>query len=508
MECACQVLDMVAESVEVEEATGFDPSGSSGALLIDSDPCSRVHNEDHSEGHSTLGWSSTTDDTASSQCMSALGLEGLDLDSLNLRPEDKVAESLADCHNAQLDGLDLAGKEALLVETFPGLKPFDIKWTLKKCKGDAGQAIEDLLNRVFIEENGGRQRGVEGFSDGDVPVTSKKGRNRKRRPALLNQYSDSSIEPAVEVQGRWDSAMRDMEFISTQTGMPVQQVSSLYHKHGGLISSTINAIIDAHQALEIDDDDSSAYLQASELNRDFPIIPITRLIAIVQLCNVAHSSAHDLIGALTSRPRSNQPSVPIKLEFRLPPPDLSDGAAETRPKPKSHNAVYAAGRDPQQRTSHAADGKDYKTLRNEAFSQASAAYRKGKSDPLMGGAAAYYSSLGRDYDVRAKGASAAAADAMAARQSTASQLDLHGIGVVDAVRIAREKVTGWWVRTGDRTCGYGGYRIVTGKGTHSEGGVARLGPAVGRMLIREGWRVEVGSGSMVVTGVVGKRKAF
>jgi hypothetical protein len=120
----------------------------------------------------------------------------------------------------------------------------------------------------------------------------------------------------------------------------------------------------------------------------------------------------------------------------------------------------------------------------------------------MGAAAAYYSSVGRDFDAKAKSAVSATADATAARQATATQLDLHGIGVADAVRIAREKVTSWWVGLGDRAHGHAGYKIITGKGTHSEGGVARVGPAVSRMLIREGWRVEVGSGSMIVTGVV------
>lgn len=45
-----------------------------------------------------------------------------------------------------------------------------------------------------------------------------------------------------------------------------------------------------------------------------------------------------------------------------------------------------------------------------------------------------------------------------------------------------------------------GFRIVTGKGTHSEGGRGRLGPAVGGMLVREGWRVEVTEGVVAVTG--------
>lgn len=80
------------------------------------------------------------------------------------------------------------------------------------------------------------------------------------------------------------------------------------------------------------------------------------------------------------------------------------------------------------------------------------------------------------------------------------------MGVRDAVRIARERVQGWWEGSGrGEWVGVGsgrgeGFRIVTGVGRHSEGGRGRLGPAVGGMLRREGWKVEVGTGVLVVSG--------
>ncbi|KFY38380.1 hypothetical protein V494_04372 [Pseudogymnoascus sp. VKM F-4513 (FW-928)] len=503
IENACKVLDMVAESVEAEESTGFDPSGSSGVPVADG---ADAVAHDNSEGHSTFTWSSTTDDTSLSQGVSALDLEGSDLRYAGRQnSQDRAARDDTNSYDAQFQGMDLAAKEAVLVETFPGLKPYDIRHTLKRCKEDTEKAMEELLNQVYLEENVGRRQGVEGFSESAISPMKKKGRNRRRRQEPLAQDFGSTTSDANEEApgSRWENARRDVETISNLTGMPTKQVSSLYHKHGTLVQPVLNAIIDAHQELGIDDNDSSMHLKALELNQDYPAIPITRLLAIVQLCTTAHSSPRDFVRALTSRPSSRgvqSTMSPIKLEFRLPPPDLS-GPSESQPKPKSHNAVYSDGQSSKSSV-YAADGKDYKTLRNEAFNQATAAYRRGKSDRLMGGAAAYYSSVGRDFDAKAKSATSAEADATAARQATASQLDLHGIGVADAVRIAREKVTAWWVGMGDRVNGHAGYKIITGKGTHSEGGVARVGPAVSRMLIREGWRVEVGSGSMVVTGVV------
>ena len=93
-----------------------------------------------------------------------------------------------------------------------------------------------------------------------------------------------------------------------------------------------------------------------------------------------------------------------------------------------------------------------------------------------------------------------------ASQSSGAQCDLHGVNVKDGVRIARERVQAWWdggvgewARQG-KVRGNGGYRLVVGKGGHSEGGKGKLGPAVGGMLVREGWRVEVGEGILVVRG--------
>jgi len=87
------------------------------------------------------------------------------------------------------------------------------------------------------------------------------------------------------------------------------------------------------------------------------------------------------------------------------------------------------------------------------------------------------------------------------------------MNVKDAVRISREAVTRWWIssteqRAGGRSTGQV-YKIVTGQGLHSEGGRGRLGPAVGKMLIAEGWTIQVGSrgnnGFLLVTGVAKMR---
>jgi hypothetical protein len=409
------------------------------------------------------------------------------------------------------------------------LKPFDIKWTLKRCKGDAGAAIEELLNQVFLEETGRRHRSVEAFAaDDEVAGSGKqkkgKGKGRKKRSPLseagredsnstsegCGNYDGRGTGNAELMNGKWDLARQDVEFITMHTGLSSKQVSSLYHDKGGSLHKTINSIIDMQLRMQADEDVGRYDGEAAKLNDEFPGIPVERLVGLIQI-SVSEEAQYEMARALATPPRraatSGKTSTPIQLSFTYTKPDLGD-AVPTSPKPKSHNAVYVNEYDePRHLPAYANDGRDYASLRNSAFNQASTAYRKSKSDHLMGGAAAYYSSLGRDYHTRHKTISSIQADAIVSQQSSPQQLDLHGIGVADAVRIAREKVTAWWVSMGDRVGGYGGFRIVTGKGTHSEGGIARVGPAVGRMLIREGWRVEVGSGWLTVTGVVGKGRA-
>jgi hypothetical protein len=491
--------------VDIEEASGFDPSGSSGR-----DNNGNHHAEADSEsGHSQRGWSSYTDDTSLSQGMSALDLEGLEPSHI-LNGTDEEVDShdkhLTQIHDAHLESLDDASKIAVLTETFPDIRPFDIKWTLNKCKGKAALAIDELLNQVFLKDSGHRHQGIEAFSESELPPRPKKGKGRKKRLAITDDASssDSNVQVPNVVESKWDTASRDIEFVSARTRMPPKQVSSLYHENGGSIPATISAIIDAHISLQLDSEDATVDVNAQELSLEFPTIPFPNIQALTQITHPSTSAAHELAKALSTRPQQARNSPPIQIEFRLPPPDLDSPAP--RLKPKSHNAVYTTDNPP--RPLYAAttnDSKDYITLRNAAFTQASSAYRRGKSDHLMSGAAAYYSSLGRSYDAAAKSASSAAADVLVASQSSDTTLDLHGTNVKDAVRIAREGVTAWWTKAGGGST-HGGYKVVTGKGTHSEGGKGKLGPAVGRMLIREGWKVEVGSGALVVTGVVGKSK--
>lgn len=487
---ARQTLDLLKETAVSEQETDFDPSGASGAR--DEAHVAKDENESVS-AKSQQAWRSQTDDTSLSQEISSLDLERSQYSEGAFTPR---RDSPVETFTSELDGLDEAGKEKTLVAIFPALKPFDITWTLKKYKGDMSLAIDELMTQSFLEESGSRQRGIEAFSESDVSSRPRKGK-RKKRGVRIDQYDDS---PATEmpIQSKWDAGKKDVEFIAEKTGMPVQQISTMYHQNGGSFHDTISALITAHESMNLDAEDPMVQINAFELRQDFPTLLISHLEALIQITQPSLSNARDLAQEMASRSATRNGG--IHLSFRHAP---IDSGTASKPKPVAHNAVYPDL--PLDANTAALTAASHIRTRDTAFMQASAAYRKGKSDPLMGGAAAYYSQVGRDADAKARTAESRAADELVNSQSSKSQLDLHGVSVKDAVRIARDRVEGWWHGLGeDRFSGARaigpGYRIVTGIGIHSEGGRSKLGPAVGKMLVREGWRVEVGTGHLLVRG--------
>ncbi|PVH87747.1 hypothetical protein DL98DRAFT_479966 [Cadophora sp. DSE1049] len=495
---ARDILDVLKSSASEEESTGFDPSGASGPEPILDDEGS-VRDDNESLSASQRGSKTQTDDTSLSQDPGTLDLEGLDLGG------EEREENNCKSYSSELDDLDQAGKEQALIGIFPALKPFDIKWTLKKCKGDAGLAIDELMTQAFLEESGSRHRGIDAFSENDA-APRRKGKGKKKKGAARNASNPTTPPSPVEspVESKWDTGKQDIEFISEKTGIPEQQVTSFYHKHGGTARGTIAAIIHAHAEMEIYEDDPIVAVDAYNLHQDFPSIPIADLEILLHITNHTQS-ARDLAKALaTTADKKNA----ILLDIRHAPIQLDH---EPAAKPKPFNAVYPNG--PHDYASSSQAVARYSESRNIEFAKAANAFRKAKSNQLMGGAAAYYSEVGRTYDARAKAAASRAADELVASQSSKLVVDLHGMNVKDAMRISRERVTMWWHEYGEeradgRSAKVPPYKVVTGAGNHSSGG-GKLGPAVAKMLLAEGWKIQVGSGNnmgfLLVLGISKRR---
>jgi len=172
-------LEILKATVPADEQTGFDPSGAGGVdFSIDEQGAGRGENESTStRSLPALGWRSQTDDSSLSQELSSLDLEGHFTERNYATSREESPEKP---YTSELDVLDNEGKEKALVGIFPALKPFDIRWTLKKCKGDASLAIDELMTQSFLEESGSRHRGIEAFSESEVPSRPRKERGRRR----------------------------------------------------------------------------------------------------------------------------------------------------------------------------------------------------------------------------------------------------------------------------------------------------------------------------------------
>lgn len=138
-----------------------------------------------------------------------------------------------------------------------------------------------------------------------------------------------------------------------------------------------------------------------------------------------------------------------------------------------------------------------------SYESASAAYRRGRSDPLFRQVAAVYSDRGRAQAAVARQAQSAAADAFVDEQSCANTVDVHYVAVNDGVRIALERTQQWWARLGEnrvKKAREDPLRVVTGSGVHSAQGFSRMYGEVGAALEREGWKVQPRTGHYFVTG--------
>lgn len=94
-----------------------------------------------------------------------------------------------------------------------------------------------------------------------------------------------------------------------------------------------------------------------------------------------------------------------------------------------------------------------------------------------------------------------------AGQSNSVETDLHGVPVLEGVKIAKDRVQAWWngLSEGERErrAASQGIKVITGVGYHSNvRGDSQLRRAVGAMLKNDGWKYETGTGLFHVTGRV------
>jgi hypothetical protein len=491
LETVRELLDSLCASALAEDNALFDPSGTSGQVgTISSSP---AHGRGGGKG-SDDSMFSTNGETDSNK---STGLSSLDLVSASDSNLSWGSSEVVD----GLEKLSTNDKVAQLMEYFPSEKRNNVAFVLKKCDDNFTRALDTLLNHAFFNDDVTSPhervpiKGVDAFAEEHVIPHGRNKKGKKKFKSLEEHSPTRSI--VVASPNKWETANTDIRFIASRTNMKESVISSLYHKNGGSKNKTILALIEqnTHASDSSAEENIAIDTDAINLSDEFPGLSFSRAVALLRLTHPSTANAHELAKSLLAsvgNPRELNRIIPQYV-----PVQLSDSSSS--PRPASPVTPTYTG-----------DSTALANARSAAFTKASAYYRKGKSDHLMGGAAAYYADVGRNANTALKNAVAAEADVFVASQSTPTQMDLHGVSVNDAKRIASERVRAWWHnhnegRLRGTRAGVGdGFRIVTGLGVHSEGGVAKVGPAVMRMLIKEGWKVEVGSGLLIVTGVVKK----
>ncbi|KAL8939474.1 MAG: hypothetical protein Q9211_002725 [Gyalolechia sp. 1 TL-2023] len=497
---ARRTLDTLKDGVTAEGDNAFDPSGSS--RLYEGDPPSSPHGS--SEKAQSWNGDSASDNTDLTSISYGPNFINLDDRSCQVNDSDTGSQRFNSIENLECIATDR--KKEILCQMFPTIKEFDIEYILKKVQYDFRRAVEELLNQAFLESEDvdGEQtvlkRGIDGFLEpGNTRGRKSKGKRKKpmRRTSSTPAPSDGTSIQSVATQSRWDRAKEDVEFLAQRMNLPRSTISSTYHSSGASLSLTIAALCSSafsvsttHSVLL---DPEYVSIQVAELAVEFPMLPPTTVKGLIKLTYPSTASAHEIARVAWE---SANPTNELLLPRYVPrPPSPSTDSQHNKPE-RLAMPLDAATRRVQ--ASAAA--------RSNAFTQASAAYQKSKSRPLMGGAASYYSAVGRDATASLRRYEAAVADARVAAQSETGEIDLHGVTVKDGVRIAQDQVVMWWEAEGrewaraGKVMGGKGLRIVTGVGRHSEGGRGKLGPAVGAMLVRDGWKVEIEQGVIKVTG--------
>lgn len=479
---------MKASAIEQED-TGFEPSGTGApTYLKDATDTSRSIPEDIFSNGVTSITTGVSD------------LKWSDSDSLGHGLQDSSEEQ----------------KTIWLQHMFPGIPRRELVSVLESHLGSLDRATDELLNLSFLNQGYDEEKeaedipvlkGVDGFAE---ELQSHRKGKKKRKPRTNESSGTSSAASSVyESDPRslnvWSTMSEDVEFICSRTTLEPQAVRSIYHLNGARLPSTIRALAMKEEAgyAQMSQVDPILDFQLAEFQNQFEHVPKSQMYGLLKLARNIPSAAQELLEALTA------------VEDNTIPGKLHD-AAHYAPVDLKENQPFETSSSPNWRAGNATprqSAASHRLAATQIFDQASAAYKKSKSDRLFGGAAAYYADIGRERVKAAKEASAAEADFLVAQQSSPTVLDLHGVSVQDAVRIASMKTQRWWDGLGDAKYASGGggparagFRIVTGVGSHSRNHAPRIGPAVSKMLVREGWKVEIGHGELVVTGKTGSRR--
>ena len=339
---------------------------------------------------------------------------------------------------------------------------------------------------------------MEAFFKADDAVGKRKG--RKKDKTRSKEVSRASSVNSAASKNPWVSVEDDLGFLVQKTTVSEEQARKAYQEAGRSLARTIRAL-SLEEALKysgLDSLNDITTVQLIDLKHDFGSLPESTLFGVLSISRVP-AEASELATIMVAHKTDEELGRRNDL-VQYAPVKVEEGFDNTSASSSPWTLVEPS--TPRLASPHDSFSHDL------ALNQASAASRRARSDHLMGGATAVYSERARESAMRYKATLAAAANArVQANGIKADGIDLHGVTVPHAVRIAKEKTQQWWESLGEsRHSAVGreamavGYQIVTGLGTHSANGVPKIGPAVSKALLKEGWDLSFQGGSVVVHG--------
>jgi hypothetical protein len=181
-EAAWVILDGLAQNADVEQATGFNPSGFSSYIDGADDGESAQHTA------STISASEGAPSSKTSQSGRDIvghpSVLSANMKLLSLLDNEQLHQS-----NASEEGLF-----ASLRAMFPELKDLDIRDAIKNGKGEYDKACDYLLNLQQLESEGVRPKGLDAFFRPDDVVRRKgKGKGKGRSGAVAGEAAQPGI---------------------------------------------------------------------------------------------------------------------------------------------------------------------------------------------------------------------------------------------------------------------------------------------------------------------------
>jgi hypothetical protein len=428
--------------------------------------------------------------------------------SLTYGSETPTTSISGEEENIKVDTLSEAEAYQFLRVTFP--RPTDelLRSTIKSSGGDIRKAVDIILNTEYLsstekEDPLNRERSSDDSDEGDsiwaqrgpgdfVRPKAPKAATGPAFPSLITrspQKSPIALHSQSSAISKWDVLDSQIAFLSQSLSLAPSRVRSAFHTNGSSLPRTLRNLLNDIPDERVDKD-IIANLRAAFKHVDE-----------ASLRKILLGTKHNLDCAMElARILDHDKcfTTTVRYSSVLSKPQLHAAPAKAS-APQIIDDGEGSYDDMNYLKSH------YLTKRNEAFAAASQSFRRSKSDALRSGVAAYYSALGREYDSKYRHYSQLAVNRLVAANSSPNSLDLHRVGVKDAIRLVEERVTAWWSRVGvmrDRgeIRAVENFVIIVGKGDRSKGG-SKLGPPVVGWLNRNGWGFYEGTGKIEVWGL-------